>query len=737
MTALPPSSADLTVDRAPGSRAAAQATALAGLRPLFRALLRNPLGAASAFVLAVIVVCCALAPVIAPYPRDASDFTHELSRASGAHWLGTDELGRDILTRLLYGGQVTLLAAALAAAVAVAIGTALGVACGYLRGRTDRALTFWGDLLLTIPVLVVLIVVVSVFPASLYPAMLPLGLLLSAAPMRVIRSVTLAVREDLYIEAARVSGLSHWQIMRRHVLPRIYGPIVVQATLAASVAVMLASGLAFLGFGVQVPAPSWGTMVAEAASEYQQQPWFLVPTGGIIALTVLSLGLLGDVLRDAATGRWSGQAARPLPARSARASQDGARRPTAPARQSGDAYSTASSVTEAANPVTAPLLSVRDLRITVPGPAGGIVLVSGMSFDLLPGRTLAIVGESGCGKSVTARALLGVGPADGRVDGSIRMGDVGLASTGLASTELAGAREAQWRVVRGRRIAFVGQEPMLGLDPTQTVGSALREVIRAYSGCGRKQARDRALALLRRVRLDDPQRVAKLYPHQISGGMAQRVTIARALAGDPQILVADEPTTALDVTIQADILALLRSLQLTSGIAVLLVTHDWGVVAGLADDVLVMYAGQAVERSAAEEVFAAPRHPYTQALLRSDPHATASGQALPVIAGTVPPPGQWPAAGSPAAAATSPPSARRPSRRWRRSSRDTKPGASTRTSWRPDERSRHPRPDDAHGPEDKHRGDYRGAERINGRVPAARQRADRRLSPWRPGAPRP
>jgi peptide/nickel transport system permease protein len=182
-----------------------------------------------------------------------------------------------------------------------------------------------------------------------------------------------------------------------------------------------------------------------------------------------------------------------------------------------------------------------------------------------------------------------------------------------------------------------------GLDPAQTVGAALSEVIRAYSGCGRRQARERALALLSRVALDDPERVAKLYPHQMSGGMAQRVTIARALAGDPEVLVADEPTTALDVTIQADILALLRSLQLTSGIAVLMVTHDWGVVAGLADEVLVMYAGQAVERSCTEEVFGAPRHPYTEALLRSDPHAAAPGRALPVIAGTVPPPGQWPA----------------------------------------------------------------------------------------------
>jgi peptide/nickel transport system permease protein len=590
---------------------------------VIRSLLRRPLAAVSLTVLALIVAGCALAPVIAPDPRDASDFTRELSGPAGAHWLGTDELGRDIATRLLYGGQTTLLAAALATVIAVAVGTALGVAGGYLRGRTDRVLTFWGDLLLTIPLLVVLIVVVSVFPASLYPAMLPLGLLLSAAPMRVIRSVTIAVREDAYIAAARVSGLSHGQIMRRHVLPRVYGPIVVQATLAASVAVMLASGLAFLGFGVQVPAPSWGTMVAEAASQYQQQSWFLVPTGGIIALTVLSLGLLGDALRDAVTGQWTGHGAPRL----------AVRRSPGTARQSRDATRQSSSGTGAPDPGTAPLLAVRDLRITVPGPDGGTVLVSGLSFDLLPGRTLAIVGESGCGKSVTARALLGVAPPGGRVDGSIALG----------GTELAGAREAQWQAVRGRRIAFVGQEPLSGLDPTQAVGAALSEVVRAYSGCGRSQARERALALLSRVKLDEPERVAKLYPHQISGGMAQRVTIARALAGDPDILVADEPTTALDVTIQADILALLRALQLTSGIAVLLVTHDWGVVAGLADDVLVMYAGQAVERSAAQDVFAAPRHPYTEALLRSDPHATAPGRTLPVIAGTVPPPGQWPA----------------------------------------------------------------------------------------------
>jgi peptide/nickel transport system permease protein len=582
---------------------------------VLRPLLRRPLATAALAVLAGIVAACAAAPLIAPYSPYASSFTDELSGPSWSHLLGTDELGRDILSRLLYGGRPTLLAAAEATVIAVLIGTVLGVVSGYRRGRTDRILSLWADLLLTVPVLVVLIVVVSVFPGSLYPAMIPLGLLLSAAPMRVLRSVTLQVREDLYIDAARVSGLTNRQIMRRHVVARIRGPIVVQATLVASVAVLISSGLAFLGFGIQVPAPSWGTMVAEAATEYQQQPWFLLPTGGIIALTVLSLGLIGDALRDVVAEQWTG--ARPRTARSRAASWQH----TAAAPQD-------------ASPPAGLLLSVRELTVSVPGPGSGETqLVDAMSFDLIAGRTLAIVGESGCGKSVTARALLGVAPAGGRISGSIR----------LHETELVGASERELREIRGRRIGFVGQEPLSGLDPAQTVGSALREVVRAYTGCGRGEARSRALALLERVRLDEPERVARLYPHQISGGMAQRVTIARALAGDPEILVADEPTTALDVTVQAEILALLRWLHLTSDIAVLLITHDWGVVAGLADDILVMYAGQAVEQARTETLFDGPRHPYTHALLRSDPHGVSPGMALPAIPGQVAPPGEWPA----------------------------------------------------------------------------------------------
>lgn len=606
----------------PGSGPTAASGRRSTRRPsLLRRLARRPLGLAALVVLVVIVVACALAPVIAPYAPEASSFTAELAGPSARHLLGTDELGRDILSRLLYGGRPTLLAAAEAAAIAIAIGTILGVVAGYRRGVIDRLLSLWADLLLAMPVLVVLIVFISVFPSTPYPTMIPLGLLLSAAPMRVVRSVTVAVREDLYIDAARVSGLGHRQIIIRHVLPRIRGPIVVQATLVASVAVMLATGLAFLGFGVVVPAPSWGSMVAEAASQYQQQPWMLVPTGGIIALTVLSLGLLGDAIRDVTAEQWAGGSSRTRPRRR----RGSASNPIVP-----DLGRTDHLLVTGDRGV--PVLSVNALTVTAAHEGQPLVLVEGVNFDLHPGRTLAIVGESGCGKSVTARALVGVVPDGGASVGSVRLGDL----------ELLGAGRDVLRSVRGRRVAFIGQEPLGGLDPTQTVGRALREVVRIHTGAGRAEADRQVLELLRQVRIPDPGRVAGLYPHQISGGMAQRVTIARALAGRPEVLIADEPTTALDVTVQAEVLALLAALQRETGVAVLLITHDWGVVAGMADDVLVMYAGQPVESGSADAVFNRPRHPYTDSLLRSDPHRARAGAELPSIPGAVPAPGQWP-----------------------------------------------------------------------------------------------
>jgi oligopeptide/dipeptide ABC transporter ATP-binding protein len=260
--------------------------------------------------------------------------------------------------------------------------------------------------------------------------------------------------------------------------------------------------------------------------------------------------------------------------------------------------------------------------------------VDGVSFSLDRGQTLALVGESGCGKSLTSLALLRLVPPPGQIDdGSvIRLGDIDVLS--LEGDAL--------RRIRGRRIGMIFQDPMTSLNPVFTAGDQIAEGVRAHFKVSRAEARERALRLLREVGIPDAVARLDAYPHQLSGGMRQRVMIAIALSAEPEILVADEPTTALDVTVQAQILEVLDRLRDSRGMAVLLITHDLGIVAGRADRVAVMYAGQIVEEAPTERLFARPSHPYTQGLFASVPRITGPVQRLSPIGGSVPPPGAWP-----------------------------------------------------------------------------------------------
>jgi peptide/nickel transport system ATP-binding protein len=280
--------------------------------------------------------------------------------------------------------------------------------------------------------------------------------------------------------------------------------------------------------------------------------------------------------------------------------------------------------------VAEPLLQVRDLVVSFDSDQGVIRAVDGVSFDVPKGRTVGLVGESGSGKSVTSLAIMGLIP---RPPGRIEAGSVKL-----LGQELFGLREGQLRAIRGKRIAMIFQEPMTSLNPVFTVGTQIMEAVRAHASVSRSAARERAIQLLARVGIPAPEERIEAYPHQLSGGMRQRVMIAIALAGDPELLIADEPTTALDVTIQAQILELLAELQRESGMSILLITHDLGVVAAHAHDVVVMYAGKVVERSPADALFEAPLHPYTSGLLLSVPsHPLNRGRArLPTIPGSVP-----------------------------------------------------------------------------------------------------
>ncbi|GAA1171237.1 ABC transporter ATP-binding protein [Ornithinimicrobium humiphilum] len=274
-----------------------------------------------------------------------------------------------------------------------------------------------------------------------------------------------------------------------------------------------------------------------------------------------------------------------------------------------------------------PLLSVRDLRVTFGKGAKAFRAVDGVDFDVYPGQTVGLVGESGCGKSVTSLAIMGLLPARGNtVEGSVR----------FAGDDLLAMRPDQLRDRRGRDLAMIFQDPLSSLNPVVPLGVQVAEVIQRHKGRNRSDAQREAAEMLRRVGIPDPTRRLKEYPHQLSGGMRQRALIAMALACEPRLLIADEPTTALDVTIQAQILALLKELVQESGTALIMITHDLGVVAGLCDEVNVLYAGRIVERAQRHDLFAAPRHPYTGGLLASIPRLHEErGRRLTPVPGSV------------------------------------------------------------------------------------------------------
>jgi peptide/nickel transport system ATP-binding protein len=288
-----------------------------------------------------------------------------------------------------------------------------------------------------------------------------------------------------------------------------------------------------------------------------------------------------------------------------------------------------------------PLLSVRDLKTWFFQDDGLVKAVDGASFDVYAGKTLGIVGESGCGKSVTARSIMRIVDRPGRIVGGqillrreSRDGTVSMVD--LAKLKADGA---EMRAINGGEIALIFQEPMTSFSPVHTVGNQIMEAIRLHRQVGRKEARDRAIELLRMVGIPRPEGRVDEYAHQLSGGLRQRAMIAMALAADPRVLIADEPTTALDVTTQAQILDLLRELQERNGMAIMLITHDLGVIAEMADDVVVMYLGRVVEEGPVDDIFYAPKHPYTQALLRSIPTVDSTPRTrLPTISGAIPHP---------------------------------------------------------------------------------------------------
>jgi len=571
------------------------------------AFLRKPGGIFGAGWLLFMLVASLTAPLWRPFDVDDQDLLARLQGPSAEHWLGTDSVGRDVLSRLFTAGALPLLASSLMIVVAMGIGLPLALIAAERGGTTEQGLSRSSEMVFSLPTIVVLLAAIGAIGNNTYLVMIVLGLLISAPTYRIFLGVAKSTRQRLYVDAARVNGLGSIKVNTTHVLPAMGRIVAVQAAQFFGIGLLVIAGLAFLGFGPTDPTPSWGFMINEASTKIFEGPWLLVPAGMALALTVIAANMLADALSDNSAGS-------PVATR-ARLKEF-----------------TPTITTNAAHDPEASL-SVEALTISV---VDGPTLVSDVSFSVRAGTVLGLVGESGCGKTMTARSLLGLLPTG-----------VGVASGSISwnGRELLGLSTREFRSIRGSEIAMISQEPMVALDPLFTVEYQLTKPIRRLRGVGRTEAKRIAAELLEQVGIVDVGRVLKTYPHELSGGMAQRVSIALALTGEPKLLIADEPTTALDVTVQAEILSLLRGLVQTTGLSVVMVSHDLGVVADVCDTVAVMYAGEVVESGPTEDVLDHAVHPYTMALLAANPHVPDDVDApvrLASISGTVPAPGEWP-----------------------------------------------------------------------------------------------
>ncbi len=590
-------------------------------RGAFRRLMSRPGPLVAQVYLTLLVLAAIFAPLVVPYAPNDPVFTNRFADPSWSHLLGTDDLGRDLLSRLIYGARVSLSVCFAVIAIAMAIGLVVGLVSGYVGGTTDNILMRITDGGLSFPPLVLAIAVAGILGPGIGNVILSLSIVFIFGLTRLVRGTTLAIREEPFVEASRAAGSRTRRILAHRILPNVRSPILIAATFGIAGALVAEAGLAYLGLGPRPPTASWGSMLRQSFDRaLYAAPWQLLVPGIAIALTILAFTVLGEGLRDVLGS-----------GRTTVARRNERRGITTVERPAREAVATASAPPAGREDA---LVSIEHLSVEFTSARGPARVVDDVSLTIRPGETVGLVGESGSGKTVTSLSVMRLVPSPpGRIAG----GSIFFEGQDLLSLSFKEMRE-----LRGTKISMIFQDPMTSLDPTYTVGRLLLEAQTIHQKVTRAQGGARSLELLEMVGIPAPEARLRQYAHQLSGGLRQRVMIAIALANEPRLLIADEPSTALDVTIQAQILDLLRSLQRELGMAVLFVTHDLGVVADLCDRVAVMYAGQIVEEGPVHDIFERPQHPYTEGLLGAMPQVGRLEARLATIRGQVPLPHEFP-----------------------------------------------------------------------------------------------
>jgi peptide/nickel transport system permease protein len=599
-------------------------------RRALRRLLRDKPAVIALVYLSLLIFVAVFAPLVVPHSPDDIGVAPPFSGPSLDTPFGTDSLGRDVFSRIIYSARISLASGFEIVFLALLAAVPIGLLAGFRGGGTDNLLMRLMDALASFPPLVLALAVVAILGRGLMNAVIAIAIVVIPGFARLVRAQTLAVRQETFIEASRSMGTKPGRIRRTRVLPNVASPLIVAVSLAMGAALVAEASLSLLGYGVEPSKPSWGAMIEQGRSFIYEHPWQVFVPSLALAITILAFNTLGDGVRDA-LGLGLPKGKRTIRGRLGlttvdRRDDESSEEPDEDAPQPVDA---SSGITMRHGLLDVSALSVEFL--TESGPA---TVVDKVSFGVAPGEMLGIVGESGSGKTVTSLAVMRLVPSPpGRiVSGSVMFEDRDLLTFSLK----------QMRGIRGNEIAMVFQDPMTSLNPAFTIGTQLVDTIRLHRKSTKDEARVRAIELLDMVGIPTPEARLKDYPHQLSGGMRQRALLAMALSCEPKLLIADEPTTALDVTVQAQILDLLRSLQSKLGMAVILVTHDLGVIADLCSRVVVMYAGQVVEEASVEELFARPQHPYTEGLLAAIPQVAEHDERLMAIPGVVPDPAEMP-----------------------------------------------------------------------------------------------
>ena len=586
----------------------------------------------SLVLLVLVALSAILAPVIAPH--DPLEITKAYQPPDGTYLFGTDNAGRDILSRMLYGGQYSLVIGFGATAFALVLGSVIGAIAAVARKAVSEVIMRVLDVIMSIPGIALAAILVLILGNSVPAIIFSIGFMYTPQIARIVRANVVSEYGEDYVRAVIVSGARAPWILMKHVLRNCIAPIMVFTVTLVADAIIFEASLTFIGAGIAEPTPTGGNILSSARDGVLLGRWWQALFPGIaIMVTCLALNILSEGLTDAMAAAPSAPVSNEnadsrreadlLVADPVRAYKEQA---DSLARRLGALREVELARTDRRVPdySVEPILQVKNLSIGFPR-HGDVHVVDNVSFDVRPGQCMALVGESGCGKSITTKTIMNLLPDSARISGEIL----------YKGKDLLKLTKEEHRKLLGHELAMVYQDSLSSLNPSMLISAQMKQLT---SRGGTRSAEE----LLELVGLD-PKRTLESYPHELSGGQCQRVIIAMALTRNPSLVICDEPTTALDVTVQKQVIKLLNDLQKQLGFAMIFVSHDLALVAEVASEITVMYAGQVIESAPTKELLTNPVHEYTQGLLGAVLSIEAhDGSRLHQVPGSVPSPADFP-----------------------------------------------------------------------------------------------